>query len=254
VLGVLTVFAAAGLVVAARRLLDRAALRRVLFALAAVTVCVFSGSMALAILRDSTTVAVLQRSSRELVDDVADRVPAGGVILRLDPTTLLGAQKGIFDELARRGKPVFVDDSISYVYGDQHGAAAADVDAVWWVAESGYASTVLEQLPGAKVIARYTPLPPRDEARLERLQRELVARFQANGTPQYIPFVDSELLSFAVPDLSGPDRALVDEVTELNQRASRGGVLRTSIVAFPADSAPTELPYSKYASIGPTRG
>jgi hypothetical protein len=246
VIAVLVVFASAGLVVVARRLLDLAGVRMVLAGLAVVTVCVFSGSMAFAILRDGGRTPALERMSRTLVDDVADRVPPGGVILRLDPTTLIGAQKGIFDELARRGKPVFVDERLGYLYGEQHGATPADVDAVWWVAETGYATTVLERLPGAKVIARYSPLPPRDEARLERLQRELIGRFEANGTPQYIPFVDSALLSFAVRDLSAEDRALVDEVAGLNQRAARGDVPRTAIVAFPAGSAPTELPYAQY--------
>jgi hypothetical protein len=246
VIAVLVVFASAGLVVVARRLLDVAGVRIVLAGLAVVTVCVFSGSMAFAILRDGGRTPALERMSRSLVDDVADQVPAGGVILRLDPTTLIGAQKGIFDELARRGKPVFVDERISYVYGDQYGATPADVDSVWWVAESGYATAVLERLPGAKVIARYSPLPPRDEARLERLQRELIARFEANGTPQYIPVVDSALLGFAVRNLSAKDQALVDEVAALNQRAARGNVPRTAIVAFPAGSAPTELPYSQY--------
>lgn len=245
-IAVLVVFASAGLVVVARRLLDRAVVRTALAAVAVVAVCVFSGSMAFAILRDGGRTPALERMSRSLVDDVADRVPPGGTILRLDPVTLIGAQKGIFDELARRGKPVFVDERLGYLYGEQHGAVLGDVDSVWWVAESGYATTVLERLPGAEVIARYSPLSPPDEDRLARLQRELIERFEANGTPQYIPIVDSALLSFAIPDLAAEDRALVDEVAELNRRASRGNVLRTSIVAFPPDSAPTELPYSEY--------
>ena len=77
---------------------------------------------------------------------------------------------------------------------------------------------VLERMPGAKVIARYSPLPPRDEARLARLQRELIERFEANGTPQYIPVVDSALLSFAVPDLSAEDRAVWDAAVEYYDR------------------------------------
>lgn len=247
VVAVVLVFASGGLVVVARRWFGHAVVRRTLAVLALAVMFTFSGSMAVAILANDEPVSHLEAVTAHLVDQVEDQVPAGGVILRLDTTSLLAEQKGLFDALARRDEPVFVDESVSYQYGDQYEAEPSDVDAVWWIAESGYARTVLEQLPGARVIASYSPLSPKEEARLQQLQREAVERLQAVGAPQYIPIIDSELLAFAVKgQISEQDHALFDAVAALNGKVARLGGMRSAIVAFPPKEAPEAVPYSEY--------
>jgi hypothetical protein len=248
-LAVLVVFASGALVVSARGLLARRSLRLVLGALAVAVVCVFSGSMAVAVLAKDGPISPLEPVTRSLVGQVQDKVPAQGALLRLDTTSLLALQKGVFDGLVRRDRNVFVDESVAYQYGDQYGTSPSDVGKVWWVAESGYARTVLESQPGAEVIASYSPLSSADEARLRDLQRKLVDAFVADGHPEYVPLIDSPLLAFFVRDLSPPTRSLVDQVTRLNDRAAKAGGLRSSIVAFPPDQAPESLPYSEYVHL-----
>jgi len=247
---VLVVFSSAAVLVVAHRFLRHRQVRIVLGVLAVSAVGVFSGSMASAVLTHPQMISPLEPITRSMIRQIADRIPKQGVILRLDTTSLAALQKGIVDGLARRGEHVFVDDWVAYQYGSQYSAKPSEVASVWWVAESGYATTVLSDLPGAKVIASYSPLPAEQERRLRRLQRNLAHRFVAEGHAEFVPLLDSPLLAFAVHDLPDADMTVVDEVARLNDRASRAGGLRSSIVAFPPTSAPKTVPYSQYVDLG----
>jgi hypothetical protein len=249
---VFIVFAAVGTIVVGYRLFDARAVRISFGCVSVALVAIFSGSMAVAVLADSGPVSPLEDVTRSMVRQAeAAGVPRRGVLLEPDPTSLFALQKGIFDELDRRGERVFVDDSVAYQYGDQHAASPKDVAAVWWVAESGWATTMLRQLPGAHVVASFSRLPRQLERESEQLQAKLAKRFVALGHPEYVAELDSPYLAFQVKGLSSEsDQRDVLRLARLNNRFTELGGVRASIVAFPPAQAPDHLPYSEYVKLG----
>jgi hypothetical protein len=162
----------------------------------------------------------------------AGGAPDGPVLIRHVGTALGGVEGGIFDELARRGAPVRVDPDRTYQFGDDRGATPDEVSEVWYVVEASEQASLLSALPGARVLARHSPLSPDDLDRLSELQREVAAQVGASGAGQ-ISDVGSSLVGFALDGHDGFDRADVDELAMLNQRVADAGSCVCAVIAVP---------------------
>ena len=64
-----------------------------------------------------------------------------------------GFDQGLIDALDRDGAPVRVDRRYGYHFGDQRTADPADVAEVWYVGEEGRYTSLLPELPGARLVA-----------------------------------------------------------------------------------------------------
>ena len=95
--------------------------------------------------------------------------------------------------------------------------------------------------PGARLVASYSPLSRRDEARARELSAALYDQLLAADRPELTELLDNGLLALATKDVDGVDHAAAKELTALVDRAARRGGPRAGIVAFEPEDAPAHL-------------
>ncbi len=201
-----------------------------------------SGGLAWSIVDHPADVSPFERATEEIASQLERRrVPAGGVILRLDTRSLIALQRGVFDELDRAGVPVSVDESLDYQFGSRRGAKPEDVDEVWWVAENGRSLAYVSARPGAEVIARSTPLARDEEQEAVVLQRRIIDGLVAAGREDLVRSLDGPLVAFALDGVPGIDQADVGRLTELNTKVDENGGCRCGVVAMRPDLAPADV-------------
>jgi hypothetical protein len=169
------------------------------------------------------------------------RVPPGGVILRLDTTSLAQFHRGVYNELDRSGMPISVDESLDYQFGGRRGAEAEDVDEVWWGAENGRSLAYLSLLPGAEVIARSSPLKPDEEQEAEALERKILDELTAAGRGDLAHSLDSDLAGLVLGGVPGVDAGDVERLAKLDAKVAAKGSCRCGVVAMRPDVAPEDV-------------
>jgi hypothetical protein len=191
--------------------------------------------------------ANVEAVGRDLAHQVGKKQGAerGAILVRSIGPTWLGVDQGLINELARRGVDVRVDPRYGYHFGEQRVATQRDAGQVWYVVDDGSALARVAKYPGARVIARWHPLDPSDEAELTRLQSKVGAALSAAGETHLVDIIDSPLFAYVLgANLpAGVSQAEVDRLTDLNEKVSATKTCRCGVVAFPAATAP-ELPYS----------
>jgi hypothetical protein len=218
--------------------------RRLLVVVVGFTIVAWtSGTRAVDAIQRRDDVSTNERATRSLLDQLEQTpMPRRGVILRLDQRSLRALQRGVFDSLVRDGKPVFADDDIAYQVGEHRGAAAEDVDAVWWVAESGVTLATLASLPGAETIASFSPLDEQEEREANELQRRLARALREAGRTDLLAYVESPLVAFATADVPTLPREEMERLAALNIAVDVAGTFRAGVVAFPPELAPMTVP------------
>jgi len=202
-------------------------------------VSVFFGSVSLTH-QIATTPLVFDRFgpvTQDLLDQLdAQGEPSQPVLVRVSGTPLGGVHGGLIDELARRGAPIRVDGGQPFQYGHDRTATAADVSAVWYVAEESDAVSLLTSVPGSRVVAQHHVLSTVDRDRLTTLQRKLAMQLDAAGEASLASKLASPLVGFALGDVPGLDHADLDELARLNQ-AVEDGVCECAVIAVPPSYA-----------------
>jgi hypothetical protein len=207
-----------------------------------VVVALGSGGLAWSIVDHPTEVSPFEPATKEIATELKRHgVPPGGVILRLDTVSLIALQRGIYNELDRSGISVSVDENLDYQFGDRRGAAAKDVEQVWWVAENGRSLAYLSSLPGAEIIASSTPLERDEEREAATLERRILDGLVAAHREDLIGMLDSPLAAFAVGGVPGIDIRDVDRLAELDAKALKEGGCRCGVVAMRPDVAPVDV-------------
>ena len=156
--------------------------RRVGVAAAVLAVLWGFGAQTVDVLDHTDQISDFEHASADAYAEVrAAGLPAEPVLVRALGNTFGGLDQGLIDALDRDGAPVRVDRRYGYHFGDQRVADPSDVAEVWYVSEEGRYTTLLPQLPGARVVATTSPLSRADERELRRLQRDATQAFRAAG-------------------------------------------------------------------------
>lgn len=171
-----------------------------------------------------------------LVDQLDEHLPTDPFVVRNVGSAYRGLYGAIVDELDRSGAPVRVAPDEEFAFGSHRGASIRDDDEVWFVAEEGRDVSLLTALPGARVLARTTPLGAEDEAELVRIQRQLARELEAGGHADLVSLLEYPEFAPALADVAGIDQDAVRRMTELT-RATEGRC-RCAVIAIPADVAP----------------
>jgi hypothetical protein len=168
-------------------------------------------------------------------------VPPGGVILRLQWSSYLQIQRGIFDELRRHDAPVYVDDDLAYQYASGLARSPQEVRRVWWVAESTASLAELTSQSGGRLIASWSPLDRKDERRVSALSAEVYRELRAADRLDLARQLNGPFLGLFTKNVKGIDHAAVEKLLRLNHEIGRKGGVRFGIVSFSPRLAPTTL-------------
>lgn len=193
------------------------------------------------VVRAGPEVSPFEAATRRLVAEVQQ---AGGpketTIIRWAGSPLGGLQTGVLNELDRRGAEVHIDEGAGYEYGYHRVLPIEQASEIWYVAEQGFAFSVLSAVPGARVVAAQTPLDQNEEAELRVLQRKAASRLHGGNQAAKIQQLDSPLVVFGLTTetLSEPEQR---RLAELNTLVERSEMCRCGIVAFDATASPAQL-------------
>lgn len=164
--------------------------------------------------------------------------PTTPTIIRFAGSPLKGLQSAVIDELDRRGAPVRVDTGGGYQWGYSRALPVASAGEIWYTTEDGQYSSLLTNLPGARVLTATTPLTPAEEAEMTELDRTVTAQLIAAGRPDLMPALSSDLVAFVTSGVSGVDPATVNRMAELNQKVIDSHHCRCAVIAFSPANAP----------------
>jgi hypothetical protein len=177
-----------------------------------------------------------------VIDQLADRRPAGTVLVRNVAPALRGVAPTLVDVLDREGVDARVDPPGARAWGTSRTARVDEVDRVWIVTEDGMRGSQLRAVPGAHVIARTSPLPAAEERELSRLQREVALQLADAGRSDLVPWLDYRDFVPLVPkEVPSVDAAKVDRIAQLVRKAVAIGGCRCTVVAFRPDELPGAL-------------
>lgn len=207
------------------------------------------GAQTVDVLEHTSHLSDIELASADAYAQVrAPGLPTGPVLVRALGNTFGGFDQGLIDALDRDGVPVRVDRRYGYHFGDQRAADPSDVAEVWYVSEEGRYTTLLPELPGARLVAASSPLSRADERELRELQGTAADAFRAAGHDDLVDALDNRFFDLLVqrelPDgVPGLTNAQVRRITELNRAVGATKSCRCVIVAFPADQDP-DLPFT----------
>jgi hypothetical protein len=161
------------------------------------------------------------------------------VLVRAAGVGFLGIERTIVNELDRDGANVFIDEQLGFLFGYSRTATPDDVDEVWYVMEGGQYLSVLSTALGARELWESSPLSAAEEQDLRAGQRDLWSALQRAGREELFTRLQSPVVGFALDDVPGIDRDLLDRVAELNERVLDAARCRCAIVAFDPEDART---------------
>lgn len=233
--------------VAAALVPARALPRPFVAAAAVVTVALVvtgSGRLGYDVLTHGTGISPYEGATKSIASQLEQHgAPARGAILRIDVSSLVALQRGIFDAMDRADLRVYADSTLGFEFGDFRTKHPDQVDAVWWVGESGSIMARLSSAPGARVIAYSTPLDATHETEARRLQSELLGQLAAAHRLDLAGDLDTVLIGFGpVSSVAGVDHDAVGRLGLLNADVAKSGTCRCGVVEFPARTAPTSIP------------
>jgi hypothetical protein len=159
--------------------------------------------------------------------------PAGSTIVRYSGSIQGGVQAGVFDQLAREGKPVYVDRTLGYQFGYGRTALPQQVKWVWYVTEDSEAFSILSSLPGARVLAETHPLDVARQSQLVSLQRELAHELNSNGLIADDDDLGNPLVAFQLAHLPFLAPKLLNQLAALNTEVTKR-VCLCGVIELPA--------------------
>jgi hypothetical protein len=157
----------------------------------------------------------------------------GPILIRPWGSMKLGVAATLLDELAREGKPVYVDRNLGYELGYGRTASPGDVRWSLYVFEDGVIYNLGHGFPGARIIAVTHPLPPNQMTELAHLQQHLAAELQAHRYSGYNQLLSSPVVGLVLGNLPGLSKAELQELGRLNKAVAAHGC-ECSVVAFPS--------------------
>jgi len=188
---------------------------------------------------DTAHVASFHDDVAKVIDQIDTKDVQGTVLVRNVAPALRGVAPTLIDELDRAGVAVRVDPRSGPAWDQSRVALPSEVDHVWIVTEDGTRGSLLRASPGARVLARTSPLPAAQERELSRLQRDLALQLFDLGRAdlvQYLEYPDFvPLLMTEAPEL---DPAAVDRVATLVKRSAAIGGCRCTVLEFAPDRLP----------------
>jgi hypothetical protein len=188
---------------------------------------------------DTAHVASFHDDVAKVIDQIDTKHVTGTVLVRNVAPALRGVAPTLVDELDRNGVAVRVDPRAGPAWDESRVALPSEVDHVWIVTEDGTRGSLLRGSPGAKVLARTSPLPPARERELSRLQRALALELFDLGRADLVQFLEYPdfvpLLKTEAPEL---DPVAVDRVATLVRRSGDIGGCRCTVFEFAPDRLP----------------
>ena len=133
-----------------------------------------------------------------------------------------------------------VDVGSGFQWGYQREIPLADAKQVWFVSEGGFPAASLETLPGARVIARVSPLDASDDAELSDLQAEAARQLEVIGRHDIVRQLDSPLSYFNLEKVDVLTSSERQRFLDLSEKVASTGGLRASIIAFDTAHVPKD--------------
>ena len=187
-------------------------------------------------------VASLHDDVAAIVDQLDGRRPDGTVLVRNVAPAFRGVAPTIVDVLDRDGVDVRVDPRDALAFGEDRSGTVADADEVWIVTEDGVRGAQLRAVPGARTIARASPLPAAEERELSRLQRAVATQLLEAGRPDLVQWLEWKgFVTLVADEVPTVDRATVARIDELVNQAFATGRCRCTVVVFAPDRLPAPL-------------
>jgi len=212
------------------------------YALLVVTVLGASVAVTREVVDHPATVDPLEPTVRAMTERLAREDDGDPVLFRVADAATRGLQGGLFDALDRKGVDVRVDTESAFQFGNHRGVTPAEAGALWYVVEDPALVSELSTAPGARVVARSTPLAKADDAELTDLHRELAAAAADAGRPDLLHLEASPAAAVLFADVPGLDPATLRRAAALNARVVASGRCRCAVIAFPPDAPPDFRP------------
>ena len=187
-------------------------------------------------------VASLHDDAAAVLDQAVDAPVRAPVVLRTFGIGLRGITEALVDRLDRDGVDVRVPPERGLVWGSHRVGTEDDAASEWIVLDNGVRGALLSRMPGARVVAHTTPLAPREEREITRLQLQIADQLIAAGRPDLVDHLERPELARALVDEVGPsaaiDPAALDRIAGYTERLIAARRCRCWVVAFPADAVP----------------
>ncbi len=164
--------------------------------------------------------------------------PGGPVLVRSYGSVLGGLTGAVVDQLAREGRPVYVDRGLGYEYGYGRTATPSQVGWVWFVIEESELYSILSAAPAAHVLAVSHPLPNGQQAELVDLQRTLAGQLTAAGRSGQIGDLLTAQVAGELAAVPGLSPGALKRLAVLNRVVVRHACL-CAVVAFRPDQIPS---------------
>ena len=162
--------------------------------------------------------------------------PDGPALVRPWGSTIIGLTVGLIDELAREHRPIFVDRSLGFEFGQGRTATPRDVRWILVVTEDSALYSVGSTYPGARVVAVSHPLPDAQQNELIALQRHLAAVLAWDGQANLVAELSNP---FTIQLANAPGISLqeLQRLAQLDRAVLAHGCL-CSVIEFPSDQSP----------------
>lgn len=148
-------------------------------------------------------------------------------------STLPALFGGVVDELDRQGAHVLLKDQLGRIYGDQRRVDHHRVDQTWYVTEQGSLVPALLAQPGARLLAKTSPLTPAEQRELDRLQDQMRIQLRAVGHGRAVANIDQSWFASLLRDVRGIDHVAARRISELDRKVGRHDDCRCAIVVVP---------------------
>jgi hypothetical protein len=154
-----------------------------------------------------------------VVDGVGAATGADGrYVVRWSDAADIGSPGfGLLNELERRGLDVFADEYFHVPVTDHRVGPRAEAVAQIHLATGGYIDA-WRQVPEAVEVASFDARTPEEKEEYAAVRSRLVDRLEAEGSPDLVPLVDTNLFGMSVdPRLTEADQADLTRLIDLGQ-------------------------------------
>jgi len=152
----------------------------------------------------------------------------------------LGFVAPVFDELNRRGFHVGVSEDMNKAwFGGSHGIKQSQTDQVWFVAANIDVSRLASE-PGARIIARSSPLSPSEDDAVRQLQALLYRELVAIGRYDLVAWLNRPTVGGKLARIKGVNVVAARRLATLILKPFELNQWRYALIAFDAAAAPTD--------------
>ncbi len=209
----------------------------------AVAVVIPTTAMTSHVIDGDPTLRTGSRVATSLIRQLDPEAKQSGPVLLL--TTEVGVQLAVFDELNRRGRPVYVHQRFADRYFEGRHQPTRAPNSVWLLVR-GVEVSRAAAYPQAREVASYSPLSPAREARVRELQATLTEQLRAAGQFRLAPALDYPRLGRPetleeLKGVPGLDQGLVRELMTAEQTGLLEQGLRYGVFAFPPSDVPEDF-------------